>query len=69
MPIKAPRETTNLMAAQVNVGVGTGEKAGAATFAGRMVNTFKTSAGLGKLAKEIRAVVLHGGRLSGRSAC
>jgi hypothetical protein len=31
MPIKAPREATNLMAAAVNVGATTGEKAGAAT--------------------------------------
>jgi hypothetical protein len=30
-PIKAPREATNRMAAHVNVGAGTGEKAGAVT--------------------------------------
>jgi hypothetical protein len=31
MPIKAASETTNLMAADVNVGGGTGEKSGTAT--------------------------------------
>ena len=40
MLIKAPSEATNLIAAHVNVGTGTGAKAGAATSVGGMRNTF-----------------------------
>ena len=64
MPIRAASEATNLMVAHVNVGADRGEKSGAVTSVWCMMNTFKQFSWLGEMSKEIRAVVLHGRRLS-----
>jgi hypothetical protein len=64
MPIRAPRETTNLMVAHVNVGADRGEKSGAVTSVWCMMNTFKKFSWFGEMSKGSRAVVLHGRRLS-----
>jgi hypothetical protein len=64
MPIRAASEATNLMAAHVNVGADRGEKSGAVTSVWCMINTFKQFNWFGEMSKEIRAVVLHGRRVS-----
>jgi hypothetical protein len=66
MPIRAASEATNRVAAHVNVGVDAARKSGGATSVWRMMNTFKQFSWLGEMDKKIRAVVLLGGRLSGR---
>jgi hypothetical protein len=63
-PIRAPSETRNRMAAAVNVGAATGEKAGTATCDWRIMNTLKQFSWFGEMSKKIRAVVLLGGSLS-----
>jgi hypothetical protein len=57
MPIRAPSETTNLIAAHVNVGTGAGGKPGAETSVGRMMNTFKQISRFWEISEKIRAIV------------
>jgi len=57
MPIRAPSETTNLIAAHVNVGTGAGGKPGAETSVGRMMNTFKQISRFWGISEKIRAIV------------
>jgi hypothetical protein len=64
MPISMPRGTTNRMLADVNVGTGTGEKAGAATSVWRMVKTFKQVSWFGKTKRSKQSCLSTGGHLA-----
>ncbi|QRM34096.1 hypothetical protein [Microvirga sp. VF16] len=65
MPINTARETTNRIAADVNVGVDTGDKAGAVTSVCVMVNLFDQFGWFWKIGTE-RAIVPLGRRSSVR---